>query len=375
MESAKNFKKCCLFLYELMRTFKLDFKEENKKDWNEFLLSSKNYHFFQSFQWLNLKKNCKFPDKWKPILLQIKDEEENFFSCGILKWLCPFLPFSILWAPRAPTFSKLNEAIITKFFEKIKEIGKNENSIFFIFSPYIQREENNLFKKAGFDVLKINIPTISMPENVMILSLEENTDEIFNKMEKDTRYMIRRAEREGVRFFESKEIEDLKYFYKILKDSGKRKGFPVRSFSHLKKIWEHLYKDNMTHLFFTKKDDFIYSGAIIINFGKRCWFLYGASVQETPKNLFPSHYLQWQIIKWAKEREFELYDLRGAMGYNHPPSSPAYGVYHFKKGFGAKLVNLSENLGIVFKPKIYNLFFNISSKFLPFIKRIYLKFR
>jgi lipid II:glycine glycyltransferase (peptidoglycan interpeptide bridge formation enzyme) len=354
-----------------MEAIELKFSDEIKKEWDTFLLSCKNYHIFQSYLYLKAKVNYKFPDKWKPILIQIKDEEKVIFSCGILKWKNPFLPFSFLWAPRGPNFLEYDENILKFFYEKMVEIGKREKAVFFVFSPYIKNDEWNISDLGIFEEIKLKIPTVAMPEPVLTLSLEEDLDSIFKKMEKDTRYMIRRAEKEGLSFIESKNLDDLKFFHKILKDSGKRKKFPVRKFSYLKNLWLNLFENDNLHLFFSEKDGKILSGAVILNYGQKCWWLYGASLSNVKNNLYPNHFLQWNIIKWAKEKGINFYDLRGAMGYNHPPTSPGYGVYHFKKGFGSQLLFFNGELGIVYKKKIYKVIEFIFKKVITFLKKFF----
>ena len=41
--------------------------------------------------------------------------------------------------------------------------------------------------------------------------------------------------------------------------------------------------------------------------------------------------LEWEIIKWAKERGYEEYDLRGMPDVSGP-DDPLYGVYIHKRG-------------------------------------------
>lgn len=349
---------------------------EEKNNWDNFLLSYNNYHIFQSYSWLNLKSTHKFPDKWKIIFLKIYEDKRIIASCGILKWKIPFLPFSILWAPRGPNILEYyNDEVLRLFYTEITKLAKLNNSVFFICSPYLEKnsEERKILEKNNFNFLDFNFPTITMPTPIMVLNIEDSLEDIFKAMDKDTRYMIRKSEKQNINVRESRDLNELKIFHQWLKNSGRKKGFPVRSYYNLKHIWDILKSNDNIHLFLAEKRGKLLSGSVILNFGKKCWWLYGASIHPLEKNIYPNHLLQFEIIKWAKANNMTIYDLRGAMGYNHPPDSPAYGVYHFKKGFGAQVIHLVGEMGIVFKPKLYNILKYFNSFYLPYMKKMFTK--
>ena len=61
------------------------------------------------------------------------------------------------------------------------------------------------------------------------------------------------------------------------------------------------------------------------------------------------------MIKWAVENKCDWYDFRGVSGVvdeNHPQ----YGLYRFKKGFGAKFTEFIGEIYIPFKPVRYKLY-------------------
>ncbi len=69
----------------------------------------------------------------------------------------------------------------------------------------------------------------------------------------------------------------------------------------------------------------------------KTWYLYGASSNEH-RNLMPNYLLQWEMIKMAIARHDDIYDFRGVVG-NVEKTHPQYGLYRFKQGFGAILLN------------------------------------
>ncbi len=44
------------------------------------------------------------------------------------------------------------------------------------------------------------------------------------------------------------------------------------------------------------------------------------------------HFVQWEMIRYAKENGFHRYNFYGISG-NFDKEDPSYGIYDFKKGF------------------------------------------
>ena len=61
------------------------------------------------------------------------------------------------------------------------------------------------------------------------------------------------------------------------------------------------------------------------------------------------------MIKQAIERKSDIYDFRGVSGVvdeNHPQ----YGLYRFKKGFGAEFTEFIGEIYIPYKPIVYKMY-------------------
>ena len=101
---------------------------------------------------------------------------------------------------------------------------------------------------------------------------------------------------------------------------------------------------------YTKEGEPI-SGIIDIIYGNKVWYLYGASSNEH-RNLMPNYLLQWEMVKYAIQNKKDVYDFRGVSGIVDE-SHPQYGLYRFKKGFGAEFTEFIGELYIPFKPIRY----------------------
>ena len=93
------------------------------------------------------------------------------------------------------------------------------------------------------------------------------------------------------------------------------------------------------------------SGIIDIIYGNKIWYLYGASSNEH-RNLMPNYLLQWEMIRYAIENKKDIYDFRGVSGVVDE-SHPQYGLYRFKKGFGAEFTEYIGEIYFNFKPLTY----------------------
>ena len=96
------------------------------------------------------------------------------------------------------------------------------------------------------------------------------------------------------------------------------------------------------------------SGIIPIMYGNKTWYLYGASSNEH-RNLMPNYLLQWEMIRQAIQNGCDVYDFRGVSGVV-VESHPQYGLYRFKKGFGAEFTEFIGEVYLPFKPLTYKLY-------------------
>ena len=75
---------------------------------------------------------------------------------------------------------------------------------------------------------------------------------------------------------------------------------------------------------------------IVVAYGGRAVYMYGASTDKE-RNRMPNYLLQWEAIRWARERGCEVYDFWGAPDeFNEEDSM--WGVWRFKSGFAGDVV-------------------------------------
>ncbi len=326
--------------------------EKSKQEYEDFLQSHERCNFQQSTRWAKVKSN------WKNEIVLAEDEQGKII--GSLSILIRKIPIfgNIMYSSRGPVCDIHDEKVLKELTDGARELAKKYKAIVLKIEPDIESKDEEFRKiveKIGYKIKDDakNFREEIQPRYVFRLNIKGKTeDEIFARFHQKTRYNIRLAIKKGVTIKEGTK-EDLKDFHKIMVETGARDGFIIRSLEYFEKMYDNLAPDHMKLLMAYYEDKPI-SGVIPIMYGNKTWYLYGASSNEH-RNLMPNYLLQWEMIKLAIARKSDIYDLRGVSGVvdeNHPQ----YGLYRFKKGFGAEFTEFIGEIYIPFKKVKYNLY-------------------
>lgn len=326
--------------------------EETKGEYTKFLEGHERCNFQQSLEWGNVKTN------WiKEVVLAENENKEIIGSVCV--WIRKMPIFgNMMYASRGPVCDIHNKDVLEQLTEGVKELGKKYNAFVFRMEPDIEKNDQefrNIVEQLGYKI-KDNAKDFKdeiQPRFVFRLNIKDKTeDEILQNCHSKTRYNIRLAKRKGVVVKEGTR-DDLKDFHKIMIETGSRDGFIIRSLEYFEKMYDELAPNHMKLLMAYYEDKPI-SGIIPIMYGNKTWYLYGAS-SNAHRNLMPNYLLQWEMIKEAIRNKNDVYNFRGVSGVvdeNHPQ----YGLYRFKKGFGADFTEFIGEVYLPFKPMTYKLY-------------------
>ena len=344
--------------------------EKSQKEYKEFLEKHERCNFQQSPEWAKVKSN------W--INETVLAEDENGKIIGAVNVLIRKIPIfgNIMYSSRGPTCDIHDIAVMKQLTNGIKELAKKYKAIVYKAEPDIESKDEefreivtNLGYKIKDDAK--NFREEIQPRYVFRLDIKGKTeDEIFANFHSKTRYNIRLATKKGVTVKEGTR-EDLKTFHKIMVETGARDGFIIRPLSYFEKMYDELAPEHMK-LLMAYYDGQAISGVIPIMYGNKTWYLYGASSNQH-RNLMPNYLLQWEMIKMAIARKDDIYDFRGVSGVvdeNHPQ----YGLYRFKKGFGATFTEFIGEVYIPFKPLTYSIY-KVSEKTFRNLRALKTKFK
>ncbi|MGI6324822.1 MAG: peptidoglycan bridge formation glycyltransferase FemA/FemB family protein [Bacilli bacterium] len=96
------------------------------------------------------------------------------------------------------------------------------------------------------------------------------------------------------------------------------------------------------------------AGSMFITYGPEIVYLYSGAYNEFMK--FNAQYrLQWEMIKYGLENNFKNYNFYGITG-DFSNENEQYGIYAFKKGFNANVVELIGEFDLVINNWYYSLY-------------------
>lgn len=300
---------------------------------NNYVATHPNGDVLQTTWWGRLKTTSGW--RYYPLGI-IKDGKLRATALILIKELP--LNRTIFYSPRGPLYS-CSDALLA-LLHAGQKLAQKEKALVWKMDPAIPLKDSSweiIVGEQNFRKIDTGLDFAGVqPRFVMTLDLNYSLENLLNKMKSKTRYNVRYAKRRGVRVVLAREKTDLNIFYDLLQETAIRDNFTVRPLSYFEAMWEYLVKNGLAQLFVAYSENTPLAGAISFRLGKRVWYVYGASSNQQ-RNLQAAHLIQWEMICWAKSHGCHVYDFRGVSG-DLDPKNPLYGLFRFKEGFGAEMI-------------------------------------
>jgi lipid II:glycine glycyltransferase (peptidoglycan interpeptide bridge formation enzyme) len=179
---------------------------------------------------------------------------------------------------------------------------------------------------------------VQITKSTIFVDLTANEDAILGSFKSKTRYNIRLAAKKGV-VVRQVDVSDesIAVMFRLMAATQSRAGFTLRPRKYYEDYWRLQFASDQGRFFFAFLDDEVLAGIFVTYFGKRGWYKDGGSTRRH-SNLMAPHLLQWEVMRWLKQRGMDSYDL-----YAVPPPDklnsdhPLAGLYQFKSGFSDKI--------------------------------------
>ena len=323
----------------------------DKKEWEDFVIGLKPHTFLQSWNWGEFNK-LQGNKIWR---LGIYENASGFkLHDPGLTGVALVVKISarrgtFLFVPQGPVIKIQNRPSgdspmaktkfkiqndnekLKNFIDYLKYLAQKEDCGFIRISPIMIRTSENetLFKDLGFRKAPMNMHA---SELVWILNVSVSEEELLKNTRKTTRYLIRRAQSDGVEIIQSENPNDIERFNKLYEKTVERQRFVPYPKNFLRNEFDAFAGDNQISFFFAKYQDEIISGAMIIFYGDSAFYHQGASSEKYPKIGAP-YLLQLEVIREAKARGLRYYNFWGIAPADKP-NHPWAGLSLFKKGFG-----------------------------------------
>jgi len=322
---------------------------KNKSTWDEFFNENGSPSFLQTWEWGEFEKKTGYEIirlgifekkslKTIALVIKIKAKRGNF-----------------LFIPHGPIFqSTINnkqiaiKPIITQLLNYLISLAKYENYSFIRIAPSLENtpENQQLFSELGFR----KAPIYMHAERLWVLDLNKSEDELLNEMRKTTRYLVKRAVRDGVIIEKRTDQKAIDDFWKIYEETAKRENFVPFSRDFIKKEFEAFHKTGNTLFLFGKVHPTgVLASALIIFTKSTAFYHQGASIHT---KIPVTYLLQWEAIKEAKRRGCLFYNFWGILQEGRTPKN-WQGLTLFKTGFCGKQIDYLPTQDFIISPKYY----------------------
>jgi len=357
--------------------------EGSAVDWNKLIADFSSTHILQTWEWSLFKAEY----GWEPFAFTWGTPASNDTTPGkpkaaamILKRRIPIRGFSsrlsVLYAPRGPLLNWSDQDLVSEVLNDLQDFAKKQGSIFLKIDPGI---EIDIESKPGINIqdkLSERGWNFSQDQvqfrNTAVIILDEDEDQILANCKQKTRYNIRLAGRKGITVRQGS-LDDLDMLYGLYAETSIRDGFVIREKNYYLTLWKKFMrntpgKDNPGAIpLIAEINGNPIAAILIFFFSDYAYYLYGMS-SDLHREKMPNHLLQWEAIKLSKSLGCKVYDLWGAPD-EITKSDPMWGVYRFKKGLGASLVQTPGAWDFPARSTIYKYYTQIIPKVLDLMRR------
>jgi lipid II:glycine glycyltransferase (peptidoglycan interpeptide bridge formation enzyme) len=185
-------------------------------------------------------------------------------------------------------------------------------------------------------------------------------EELLAGFDADTRYAVRRAERESVTTSILTDPADrpaVERLHDLVRATQRRAGFRLPPLERYWAAWQALAGAGRACLVEARRADELLASGMLVVEGEQSFYLFAGSRREEagePKH-YASYAAQWAMMLEARGRGAARHDLWGVAPANAGPDHPWHGVGLFKKGFGGREVTWAGSWEIVIDPLVYRL--------------------
>jgi peptidoglycan pentaglycine glycine transferase (the first glycine) len=237
----------------------------------------------------------------------------------------------------------------------LRAAARNDRAIAVKLEP---RLELSSAPTAHFRRLRHDPRTLQVGQTRLVELADDET--LLAGFDKDTRYAVRRAEREGVtiRVVEDPaELAAIDALHELVLETQQRAGFPRPPLERYRTAWRVLAGARRASILEARHDGRLLASGMLVVEGERSFYLFSGSLREQPgePKRYASYAMQWAMMRRAREAGSRVHDLWGIAPERAGPEHPWFGVGLFKKGFGGRAVTWAGSWDVVVDPTLYRM--------------------
>jgi len=226
---------------------------------------------------------------------------------------------------------KLYQKLVKKIVEKAQKRDCYE--IKFARPPFFD-DHDGIFTSLGFQARKMG---------TILVNLDQPVEVLWKRINKHARRNIKKME-QNVEFVRVSKLGELKEFYDMHVESSQRAKVKIYPFSYFTSLWNHFAPHNKIVGFIARLKNKPIGALICLMHNKTIHeYVVADSDYARSNRIYANDILKWHIIKWAHERGFKYFDLRGVELYKiDAGDEKARNIYRFKSKWGGQLVEFHD---------------------------------
>lgn len=310
--------------------------------WDRFVEHSPYGHILQTTQWGELKNE----HGWKTVRASLVNANAELVGGSVV--LLRRLPYglgTLAYVPRGPVVNWDDRDLAIAVVRSTAKLARSRGAIALITEPGMLDTPSDRRTLQTAQLTEIDLHV--QPRRTIWVNLDvEDEVDILALMKQKTRYNIGLAKRKGVTVRVGT-ADDLPAFYAMMESTAERNTFsiyPLTYYQHFMRLFAS-GQHARAALLIAEFEQRPLASVIVAAHGKTATYLYGASGDEG-RDLMPTYLLQWEAMRWARERGCLTYDLWGVPDEDEATleahfkdrDDELWGVYRFKRGFGGQVV-------------------------------------
>lgn len=352
----------------------------DKERWNSIVAWFPQSTILQTWQWGAAKRIT----GWEPDYYVRESENGDVESASLI--LCreqkitrcgPTL--KILYLPNGPLLNWSDGKLVRAVLDDLNKYARIHKAAYIKVDPQAATADNWMNKEFPHAIISDDTLEVMKKDgwrdsaqqiqfkNTFWIDLTPTENDLLMGMKQKTRYNIRLSQRKGIRIHKGG-VDDLDLLYNMYLETSVRDGFIIRPRAYYLDVWASFVRDGLaTPLIATWQDEPL-AALILFHFAKKSFYLYGMSTEQHREKM-PNYLLQWEAIRESKRLGCEVYDLWGAPDVFNE-SDRMWGVYRFKEGLGARVIETIGAYDYPTSPIAYTIIQNVLPVFQSLSRRL-----
>lgn len=326
----------------------------DQQAWQSLLARTASGDFLHDWAWAEVaaydgQPQRRFIAEEDGALVAIAAAQVRRLPMGRSFWYVPHGPVMDYDAPEAA--ARLRATAIG-----LRESARRDRAIAIRLEPRIERGSAAV---TSFLRLRHDPRTLQVGQTRLV-DLTRDDEALLADFDKDTRYAVRRAGREQVavsHVTDPADVRAIDALHDLVLETQARAGFPRPPLARYRTAWQALAGAERAAIFEARHAGRLLASGMLVLEGDRSFYLFAGSRREErgETKRYASYLLQWEMMRYARDRGSRLHDLWGIAPSGAGPDHPWYGVGLFKKGFGGRAVTWAGSWDIVVDPTLYRL--------------------